>query len=110
MKRFWVLALVVVLAAAVSAVVWAQQGERGMERPGGGEMMGMGGGGMGGGAAIAVSATNDIYVVHGGMLVKYDRELNLVKQAELPMSERMMRGGGRRGGGEHGGGGRRGGR
>jgi hypothetical protein len=108
MKRLWVLALVVVMAAAISAVVWAQQDEAGMERLGGGTMMGMGGGGMGG-AAIAVSASNDIYVVHGGMVVKYDRDLNVLKQAELPVSERMMRGGGRMGGGERGGGGPRGG-
>ena len=68
-------------------------------------MMGMGGGGMGGGAAIAISATNDIYVVHGGIIAKYDSDLNLLKQAELPVSERMMRSGGRggRGGGGRGG-------
>jgi len=97
MKRFWVLALVVVMAAAVSAVVWAQQGEGGMERPSRGAMMGMGGGGMGGGPAIAISAANDIYVVHGGMIVKYDSDLNVLKQAELPVGERPMRGGGDRG-------------
>ena len=95
-KRFWVLALVVVLAAAVSAVVWAQQGGGGMERTGG---VAMGDGGMGGGPAIAISAANEIYVVHGGMIVKYDRDLNVLKQAELPVGERLMRGGGRVGGG-----------
>jgi hypothetical protein len=104
-KRFWVLALVVVMVAVVSAVVWAQQGEGGMERHGGGPTMGMGGGGMGGGPAIAISAANEIYVVHGGMIVKYDSDLNVVKQAELPVGERPMRGGGRRSGGD---GGRRG--
>ena len=91
--------MVVVMAAAVSAVVWAQQGEGGMERPSRGAMMGMGGGGMGGGPAIAISAANDIYVVHGGMIVKYDSDLNVLKQAELPVGERPMRGDGRRGGG-----------
>jgi hypothetical protein len=99
MKRLWVLALVVVMAAAFSAVVWAQQGEGGMERHGGGPTMGMGGGGMGGGPAIAISAANEIYVVHGGIIAKYDSDLNLLKQAELPVGERPMRGGGRRGGG-----------
>lgn len=100
MKRFWVLALAVVMLAAVAALVWAQQDRDGVERPDGGAMMRMGGGGMGGGPAIAISAANDIYVVHGGLIAKYDRDLNLLKQAELPVGERPMQGGGgRRGGG-----------
>ena len=99
-KRFWVLVLAVVMIATVSALVWAQQDRDGMERPDSGAMMGMGGGGMGGGPAIAISASNNVYVVHGGLIVKYDSNLNLLKQAELPAGERPMRGGGgRRGGG-----------
>ncbi len=104
MKRVYVLMIVVVLAVALTAAVWAAQ-EKPMPRPEDGMMM-RGGMGMGG-PAIAISSTNDIYVVHGGMIVKYDSDLNVVKQAELPMSERMMgegRGMGmRRGGGAPGG-------
>ncbi|HUU55286.1 MAG TPA: hypothetical protein VMY87_10255 [Armatimonadota bacterium] len=65
-------------------------------------------GAMMGQAAIAVSG-NHIFVIAGDLLLKYDQDLNLVKQAELPVPEMgpgrgMGRGG--RGGGGRGGGGR----
>jgi hypothetical protein len=41
---------------------------------------------------------NDVYVVMHGSLLKYDSDLNLVKQVELPRGEPGM-GGGRGGGG-----------
>jgi len=125
MKRFPLLVVAIALAVAVFALVAAAQvggGGTGMERMpmpmDEGEMEEMIAGPMGGmmgGAAIAVSGDH-IYVVAGGMLLKYDTDLNLVKQAELPMSEmasqwmhrrgtgRGMRGGRGRGGGRGGGG------
>ncbi len=113
MKWTYVLLVMVVLAVALTAVVWAGQ-EGGMGAPeergtGMGVMRGMGGMG---GPAIAASG-NSVYVVTGGKILKYDSELNLLKQAELPAMERpsggrmregrMMRGGGMRGGGTQGG-------
>ena len=114
MKRFLVLFIVVALAVTAFAVVWAQGPESrgGMEEE---EMWGMGSSGMGpmGPAAIAVSGSN-VFVVTRGLVLKYDQDLNLIKQAELPMREGEMRGRGGRGGGGRGGrtggGGGRGGR
>jgi len=122
MKRFPLLAVAIALAVAVFALVAAAQvggGGGGMGMPmEEGEMEEMIAGPMGGmmgGAAIAVSGDH-IYVLSGGMLLKYDTDLNLVKQAELPMSEmasqwmhrrgmgRGMRGGRGMGGGRGGGG------
>lgn len=105
MNRTYII-LAVVLLAAMAAVVWAAQGppdiqgQQGMQDMQGGRM------GMGGMAAVAASG-NSVYVVSHGMLMKYDAELRLEKQVELPMPERGM-GGGR--GGRGGGGGGRGGR
>jgi len=115
----------IALAVAAFALVAAAQGGGGgmgmqpmpMDEDEMDEMMAGPVGGMMGRAAIAVSG-DYIYVVAGGMLLKYDTDLNLVKQAELPMSEmardwmgrrgmgRGMRGGrgtrgGRGGGGMH---------
>jgi len=95
MKRAWVVLLVVVLVVAVSAVVWAGGG-RGMMQRGPGEEPGMMGRGMGmmGAGSVAASG-NDVYVVMHGNLLKYDSDLNLVKQVELPRGEPGMgRGGG----------------
>jgi len=125
MKRFPLLVVVIALAVAAFAIVASAQGGGGgigmepmpMDEDEMDEMMAGPVGGMIGRAAIAVSGDH-IYVVAGGMLLKYDTDLNLVKQAELPMSEmtsqwmhrrgtgRGMRGGrgmggGRRGGGMH---------
>ena len=108
MKRVYLLLVVAVLAVVLSAVVWAAQENEPMAPPGEAEQMGM----MGrmGPAAIA-GWGNHIYVVAGGMILKYDADLNLVKKAELPASERPTMGGrmGRGGGGRGGGGGMRGG-
>jgi hypothetical protein len=123
MNRVAVLLFAAVLVIAVYAIVaFAQPGMMG----GGGAMvgspeemgleplqedMGMAGARMGpmtGRAAIAVSG-NNVFVISGGLLLKYDQDLNLVRQAELPVPEMgpgrgMARGG--RGGGGRGGGGR----
>lgn len=106
MKRAWVVLLVVVLVAALSAVVWAGQG-RGRPGPAGEEegVMGRGMGMMGAGSVAA--SGNDVYVVIHGNLLKYDSNLDLVKQVELPRAEPGMGGG--RGGRGGGGMGRRGG-
>ena len=97
MKRAWVVLLVVVLVAALSAVVWAGQG-RGRPGPPDEEGMVMGRGmGMMGAGSVAASG-NDVYVVIHGNLLKYDSNLNLIKQVELPRAEPGM-GGGRGGGG-----------
>jgi hypothetical protein len=107
-KRF-IVVLVVLALAALTAVVWAAQGPpegRGMDR-GQGMDRGMG---MMGQAAVAASG-NSVYVVSHGMLLKYNSDLTLEKQVELPMPERMGMGrggggrGGMRGGGGMGGGG-----
>ncbi len=100
MKRSLVLFIVVALAVTAFAVVWAQgpEGRGGpMEEE---QMWGMAGGGMGlmGPAAIAVSG-NNVFVVTRGLVLKYDQDLNLIKQAELPIREGEIRGRGGRGGG-----------
>lgn len=114
MKHIPLLVVLAVLALAAFAVVAvAQQGAPDMPmmpEEGTGRMTGMPMGGRMGGAALAVS-DDYVYVLAGGLLLKYDTDLKLVAQAELPMSE-MGRGGmgrrgtGRRGGGRGGGGGR----
>jgi uncharacterized membrane protein YgcG len=106
MKRVYVLLVVTVLAIAVSAVVWAAQEQAPPPEP-------QQAGGWTGPTAIAVSG-GDVYVVAKGLLLKYDTELNLVKQATLPAVQGPMVGerrrmGGREGGGGRGGGGRGGG-
>jgi uncharacterized membrane protein len=58
--------------------------------------MGRGMGMMGAGSVAA--SGNDVYVVIHGNLLKYDSNLNLIKQVELPRAEPGM-GGGRGGGG-----------
>lgn len=72
--------------------------------------------GMTGAESVAASG-NDVYVIIHGNLLKYDSNLNLIKQVELPRAEPGMGGGrggrggggmGRRGGGGGGGMGRRG--
>jgi hypothetical protein len=94
--------LVVVLLAALSAAVWAGQGRGAQVAAGQGPvMMGPGPVGM---AGVAASG-NDVYVVIHGDLLKYNSDLILVKQVELPRGEAGMGGG--RGGGARG---RRGGR
>lgn len=70
-------------------------------------MMGRGMGMMGAGSVAA--SGNDVYVVIHGNLLKYDSNLNLIKQVELPRAEPGMGGGGGRGGRGGGGMGRRGG-
>lgn len=123
MKRLIVVGVALAVAVAGFAIIATAQGsgavtgmspeEMGMEGMMGGAMeppMR----GMMGEAAIAVSGSS-IYVVVGGLLLKYDSDLNLVNQAELPVSEmagergRGSRGagprGGMRGGGRMGGGG-----
>jgi len=109
MKHILLLAVLVALAlVAVAVVALAQQGPPDMPMMSDddmGPMMGRGMGGMMGGPAIAISEDNMVYVVAGGQLLKYDASLQLVAQAELPMSEM---GGGRMGGhsvGRSGGGG-----
>lgn len=105
MKRLWVLVLVVVLAVVVSAVVWAQQGPGGPPRPEGDEGMMGGGRMMGTMGPVGVAASGDfVYVVTRGALLKYDSDLNLIRQTDLPEGERGMGGGrGGRGGGGRGG-------
>jgi hypothetical protein len=102
MKRSWVLVLVVVVAVVISAVVWAAQ-EPNAPGPQGEQMGMMMGGGRMGPVAIAASG-NDVYVAAGGMIMKYNSDLQLMKQVELPTPERGM-GGGRGGRGGRGGGG-----
>jgi uncharacterized membrane protein YgcG len=129
MNRVAVLLFAAVLVIAVYAIVaFAQPGMMG----GGGAMvgsseemgldpleenMGMRGARMGppwmNRGAIAVSG-NNVFVISGDLLLKYDQNLNLVAQAELPAAEMgpgrgTGRGGGGRGGGGRGGGGRGGG-
>jgi len=123
MNRVAVLLFAAVLVIAVYAIVaFAQPGMMG----GGGAMagspeemglepmdeaMGMGGtraGPMTGRAAIAVSG-NNVFVISGDLLLKYDQDLNLVQQAELPVPGQGMGRGGRAGGGRGGGRGMRGG-
>jgi hypothetical protein len=93
MKRFPLLLMVVAIAITAYAVVaLAQAPEAGQAPPpdqedGYGYMMM---GRMMGGGSIAVSG-KDIYVIAGGMLLKYDQDLKLVKQVELPVSESMKR-------------------
>ena len=114
MKRSLVLFIVVAVAVAAFAVVWAQGPDAGGMMPM--QEQGMEGGtgwGPMGPAAIAVSG-NNVFVVTRGLVLKYDQDLKLIKQAELPMgqAERMRgRGGGGGGGGRGGrmGGGGRGG-
>jgi len=111
MKRSLVLFIVVAVAVAAFAVVWAQGPEAGGMMPMQEEGMegGMTGWGPMGPAAIAVSG-NNVFVVTRGLILKYDQELNLIKQAELPMGQaegmRGRGGGGGRGGRGMGGGGR----
>ncbi len=127
MKRWVVLLVAASLAIAVYAVVGSAQGgmmgggggmggamaapeEMGMEPPEGETqaMPRMMGPMMAGRAAIAVSG-NHVFVLAGGLLLKYDQDLNLVKQAELPMGAMptQWRGRGRGGGGGGGRGGMR---
>ena len=128
MNRVAVLLFAAVLVIAVYAIVaFAQPGMMG----GGGGATGVTpeevalepleeGRGMRGGrqrpmmgpTAIAVSG-NNVFVISRGLLLKYDRDLILIRQAELPVPEmgpgrgmgRGGRGGGSRGGGGRGGGG-----
>lgn len=96
-KGAMVLGVAFVIAAALTAAALAQQRGQmpGMAQAGAGMrgMMGQQGPmagsplyGMMGRAAIAVSG-NYIYVVAGDMLLKYDLNLNLVKQVDLPVSD-----------------------
>ena len=126
MRRFVPLVVVALVAVAAYAVIGLAQEPA---PPGGGggwgmmeEEPGVVGGPAGpafGRTAIAVSG-NSVYVISGNLLLKYDSDLNLIKQVELPRGEmpagmgrggRMGRGGGGggRGGGGGGGGGRGGG-
>jgi hypothetical protein len=91
MRRFPLLLMVVAVAITAYAVVALAQGpETGQAAPPDQEDGYMMMGGMMGGTSIAVSG-KDIYVVAGGMLLKYDQDLKLVKQVELPVSESMKR-------------------
>jgi hypothetical protein len=104
MKTGWrVLALALVLLLVVVAVAFAAQRRGGGRRGGGmgpemGGRMGRGGGGMMMGAmhgtmltsAIAVSGDN-VYVLVGNQLMKYDADLKLVKEAEVNIDVTKMR-------------------
>jgi len=102
-NRVLLVVLVMAVLLAFALVARAQQGMPDMsmmtaENGGDNGNMMPGRGGMMGEAAIAVS-DGDVYVVAGGMLLKYNRDLELVAQAELPGVEMGGRGMGRRGGG-----------
>jgi hypothetical protein len=97
MKKSWWILLVIVICAVllIAANCAAQRGGRGMgalrgvprmpEAP----RMRMTGPVMGRGA-LAV-ATDGVYVLAGGTLLKYDRDLKLLRQTELPMPQDVIR-------------------
>lgn len=80
MKRVYLVVAVVTLVILVSAAVWAAQRVQGAGRPRQAPTAGMG---RVGAPAIAVSG-DYIYIVNEGKLLKYDTNLSLVTQTDLP--------------------------
>lgn len=91
MKKYVVISLAVLLAVMAISLVWAAQRET-TQAAGAGQMPPMMGGmcSMTGSSAVTVSG-DTIYVVKGNSLYKFDRDLKLVKRAELEPGSGMPR-------------------
>lgn len=84
-KTILVLALMIGVCGAAYAEDMQDSGGEQRPMPGrmGGKMMGMMGM-MGGGRSVTATSDGGVVVMEGHRLIKYDKDLTLVKEVELP--------------------------